>query len=209
MTDSAHLVSIQQGKIQTFKHADGAWTTGFHKTPVQGEVRVGIDGLEGDDQADKRYHGGADKALLAYSIDHTSFWQEEYGLAIPYGGFGENLSIENLTELDVCIGDRWSFGNVLLEVSQPRQPCWKLGRRWDRKDLPKLVIQNGRSGWYFRVVELGFLVPQQIKLVDRPFPNWSIQRANEVFYGKHEQHRSELAALPSLAESWKSSLSKT
>src|SRR6478672_2861545 len=154
------IVSIQVGCPVTYAQehpADGksrSWTTAFFKTPVSGSVSFRESGVAGDEQADRENHGGIDKAVLAYSADHYAFWRPHLSLPdMPHGGFGENLTIAGLDETTVCIGDRWRAGDVVVEVSQPRQPCWKMGRRWQIVDLPKQVIQNGKSGWYLRVVE--------------------------------------------------------
>ena len=95
----------------------------------------------------------------------------------------------------------------MLEVSQPRQPCWKLGRRWDRKDLPKLVVKNGRSGWYFRVVQEGELSEGELELVSRPNPEWSVFRASQVYFNAQSPDRAVLAGVPELASVWKLDLS--
>src|SRR6266478_1909237 len=128
------IVSIQVGQPTTYEYEgarDGKsrqWTTAFFKSPVAGSVHVGPMGLTGDQQADRENHGGLDKAILAYSTDHYAFWRPHLNLPeMPYGGFGENLTIAGLDETAVCIGDLWRAGQVLFEVSQPRQPCWKMG----------------------------------------------------------------------------------
>jgi len=124
---------------------------------------------------------------------------------MPYGAFGENLTIAGLSEKLVCIGDIFRIGEVIFEVSQPRQPCWKLARRWRMHELTGLVVRNGRSGWYLRVVEQGWIETQlPVTLIERPNPAWSIARANEIMY----RHRTdlyltlELANVPRLADSW-------
>ncbi|HWH70544.1 MAG TPA: MOSC domain-containing protein, partial [Candidatus Sulfotelmatobacter sp.] len=130
------LVSIQVGKPVTLGQADAAnpddrsWTTGFFKASVTGPVYVGKTNLEGDGQADLKNHGGVDKAICAYSKDHWAYWETEFSLHLANGAFGENFTIEGATERDVCIGDIYRCGGALLQVSQPRQPCWKLARRW-------------------------------------------------------------------------------
>src|SRR6185369_16771820 len=131
------IVSIQVGRPHKYEHdgaADGkkrTWTTAFWKSPVAGSVRFGSLGAAGDEQADRENHGGLDKAVLAYSADHYAYWRPHLNLTdMPHGGFGENLTIAGLDESGVCIGDRWQAGQVLFEVSQPRQPCLKMGRRW-------------------------------------------------------------------------------
>jgi MOSC domain-containing protein YiiM len=210
------IVSIQTGKAAAYLHpnqADGnsrEWTTAFFKTPVVCAVRVGPLGLDGDQQADRENHGGPDKALLAYSADHYSYWCEHLSLAdMPHGGFGENLTITGLTEETVCIGDTWRAGDVVFQVTQPRQPCWKMSRRWNVPDLAKQVIANGKSGWYLRVLQAGELAAgQPTELVARPHSKWTVARASQVMHhAKHDlAQASGLAALPELSAAWRQTL---
>jgi MOSC domain-containing protein YiiM len=209
---TATLCSIQIGTPQdygfegAFDPHDMPWKTGFFKAPVEGPVFVGATNLTGDGQADLQNHGGIDKAVLAYSADHYPHWRSE--LRVPdmaFGAFGENLSIAGLSEQLVCIGDIFRVGTVTFEVSQPRQPCWKLARRWRRHELASLVVRNGRSGWYLRVLEEGWIEARMpVELMDRPNPAWSIARANEILH----HHRTDLpltlalANVPGLAASW-------
>jgi MOSC domain-containing protein YiiM len=189
---------------------DRPWTSAIFKHPVQGEVRVGLTNLDGDGQADLSHHGGADKAVLAYSYDHYAPWCREWNAArVPSGAFGENLTVVGLAEDLVCIGDVWRIGNVQLQVSQPRQPCWKLARRWHIKDLALRVQRNGRTGWYFRVLKEGNLGPElPIELVFRPFHAWTVARANRIMHQRSEDliAVAELAALEPLSASWKRAL---
>jgi MOSC domain-containing protein YiiM len=210
------VVSIQVGQPTKYIHVrydDGkqeAWTTAFFKAPVTGPVQIGPQGVAGDAQADLENHGGVDKAVLAYSADHYPWWQARLGLTdIPYGGFGENLTIAGLEEHGVCVGDIWQAGEVTLQVSQPRQPCWKMSRRWQIADLARQVIQNGRSGWYLRVRSPGTLTaPAPIELVERPHPAWTVARASELMHHRQNDLASaaELAALPRLSAAWRESL---
>jgi MOSC domain-containing protein YiiM len=161
---SATLDSIQVGMPTSYGSEDAAnvhdkpWTTGFFKQPIEGLVFVGKTNIAGDGQADLYNHGGVDKAVLAYSADHYPKWREELRLPeMPHGAFGENLTIAGLNEGSVCIGDIFRIGPVTFEVSQPRQPCWKLARRWRMHELTGLVVRNGRSGWYLRVLEEGWI----------------------------------------------------
>jgi MOSC domain-containing protein YiiM len=216
MLRSPVVSSIQIGKPLSYGSADAvdphdrAWTTGFFKTPIEGPVFAGTTNLEGDGQADLENHGGVDKAVLAYSADHYPKWRRELGMPdMPHGAFGENLTIAGLSEEAVCIGDIFGIGTARFEVSQPRQPCWKLARRWRMHELLDMVIRNGRSGWYFRVVEPGLIGKQMpVTLLDRPNPEWSIARANEILY-RHQTDLAlarQLAAVPRLAESWSEEL---
>jgi MOSC domain-containing protein YiiM len=210
------LASINVGRVEHLGF-DGAaewfdepWTTGIFKRPVPGPIVVRLLGLEGDSQADRVNHGGPDKAICAYSVDHYEAWQRELGLTdFAAGAFGENLSIQGLAEREVCIGDTWALGDLLLQISQPRQPCWKLCRRWNIPDLAKQVIQNGRSGWYLRVREEGELTAgMALELEARPRPQWTVARANHVLY--HEPDNvvgmEELANLPELSHAWREEL---
>jgi MOSC domain-containing protein YiiM len=221
MNISGRVVSIQIGLPRTFGDADAAdqadrlWTTGFFKEPITGRVRFHATHLEGDGQADHKNHGGIDKAVLGYSAEHYPLWEAEFEQAklegdhLPHGGFGENLTIADLTEDAVCIGDRWQFGEVQLEVSQPRQPCWKIGRRWRMPDLTKRVLQTGRTGWYFRIVREGLAEPGDLVLLKRPNPEWSIARCNMIFYaGTDHEQLGKLANIPQLAEVWQKDIRK-
>ena len=177
---------------------------------MSGSVEFGESGVAGDEQADHEHHGGIDKAVLAYSADHYAYWRSHLNLPdMSFGGFGENLTISGLDETSVCIGDRWQAGSVVFEVSQPRQPCWKMGRRWQIIDLPKQVIQNGKSGWYLRVLNPGDLTSGiAIELVSRRRANWTIARASHLLY--HERDNvaglQELADLPELSRAWREEL---
>ena len=137
---------------------DATWTSGFHKTAVNGAVWLGYGGLRGDQQADTRHHGGVDKAVCVYAAEHFAHWQRLEGLHdLGPGGFGENFTTLGLLEAEVCIGDVYRVGEARVQVSQPRQPCWKLARRWRVKDLTAQVEQTGRTGFYFRVLRHGWV----------------------------------------------------
>lgn len=212
------LVSIQVGQPQWYEHpgredGDGSpelWQTAFYKEPVAGAVACYETGLAGDGVADHKNHGGPDKALLGYSVDHYGYWCDLLGIPeMPYGAFGENLSLSGQTEAEVCIGDVWRLGAIELQVSQPRQPCFKLGRRWNRPQLPKEVIREGKSGWYFRVLRTGSIeAGSALELIDRPHPEWTVQRASQTLYARPFERAAcaELASLPELSLSWREQL---
>lgn len=163
---------------------DQMWTTGFFKKPVPGPIWLGRSNLEGDGQADLQNHGGPEKAVNAYPIEHYRVWEGVLGVTeLPYGAFGENFTIHGLVEKDVCIGDVFSIGDALVQISQPRQPCWKLARRWRVKDLALKVQETGRTGWYFRVLREGAVDPgATLVLTERPCPQWNVALANEIMH---------------------------
>lgn len=210
------LLSIQVGLPRTVEPVDGdtsqkPWTTSFFKRPVSGPARVGKLGIEGDAVADTQVHGGADKAVCVYSADRWPYWRERLGLSDEFGpaAFGENFSVEGLDEETVCLGDRWRIGDAELEVSQPRQPCWKLARRWRVTKLALWTQETGYTGWYVRVTREGTVTAgNKIELLDRPLPRWTIDRANSVMYELRDDRdaNAELAALGPLSESWKRQL---
>ena len=198
------MVSLARGRPRDLDFRGSAWRSGIYKAVVAGPVRVGLTNLEGDGQADLRFHGGPDRAVLAYSADHYPAWRDELrALDLPFGAFGENLTIAGSDEATVCVGDVVRVGSTRLQVSQPRLPCWKLGRRFGIPDLPRRVLVTRRGGWYMRVLEEGVLeAGDVVELIDRPFPEWNVRRAIDVYLAPADDgDRSELAALP-LSELW-------
>ena len=131
--------------------------TGIFKEPVEGRIKVRKLNLEGDAQADLRVHGGVDKAVYGYPAEHYRTWSEELGRDLPFGQFGENLTVEGLLEDQVRIGDIYRIGTTRLQVSQPRTPCHKLAARMASEEFPFRFLQSGRSGFYLRVLEEGEL----------------------------------------------------
>lgn len=189
---------------------DKEWRTGFHKQPQEGPRWLGYQGFRGDEVADTRYHGGVDKAVCVYASEHLDYWRALPGLGeMASGAFGENLSTQGLTEEDACIGDIYQIGEALVQVSQPRQPCWKLARRWRVKDLAAQVERNGKTGFYFRVLQHGHVsAGDGIALRERVWPQWSIARSNAIMHhgeGGAEAAR-ELSECPLLSGSWKDGL---
>ncbi|MBN3560998.1 MOSC domain-containing protein [Aliamphritea spongicola] len=188
-------------------------SSAIHKIPVTGAVEVMELGLAGDEQADLRVHGGPHKAVHIYPREHYSDWQEALGYRAVLeeaGAFGENLSSRGLTEETVCMGDQYRIGSVLFEVSQGRQPCWKLNDRFDCKTMAKQVQDTRRTGWYFRVLEPGTLqAGDDIVLVSRPWPQWSLARFMGLIYdGVLDAPQLREALQLPLVESWEKLLKK-
>jgi MOSC domain-containing protein YiiM len=211
-----NVLSVQLGMPQAFGNGVssnpmfGRWTTGIFKSPFSGPVWLDKLNLKGDAQADLSVHGGPDKAVYAYPSIHYPDWRNELGFDdFPFGAFGENLTVEGADESQICIGDVHQIGNATIEVAQPRQPCWKLARKWTRPDLPARLVKSGRSGWYYRVLNEGHLqAGDEIVLLRRPFPQWTVRRANELLY-KASLHREEALALAeceALAVEWRNGI---
>lgn len=211
------LLSIQVGTPQTHGHADATepmdkpWVSGFFKSVVAGPVQVTRTQISGDGQADLVNHGGPDKAINVYPSEHLHYWQAELGLPLPPGAFGENFTVAGSLESDVCVGDVFRVGEVIVQVSQPRQPCWKLARRWRIKDLAARVERTGFTGWYLRVLQEGVVeAPAEFTLLERPHPEWSVALANEIMHHRKDDREAAhaLAQCPALSASWITSLSR-
>jgi MOSC domain-containing protein YiiM len=137
----------------------GRWvSTGIFKEPVEGPVAVAGINLDGDEQADLELHGGRDKAVYVYPAEHYSYWQQELGQALPWGMFGENLTVEGMPDEDeVAIGDRLRIGTATFVVTQPRLPCFKLGIRFNDAGMVRRFLEAARTGYYLRIETAGQL----------------------------------------------------
>jgi MOSC domain-containing protein YiiM len=214
----ARLVSIQVGLPRAYgregavEPMDRPWQTGFFKQPADGPRWLGKTNLDGDGQADLKNHGGEDKAVLAYALSHYPAWRDELRRAdLPHGAFGENFTVDGLSEGVVCVGDVYQVGDAVVQVSQPRQPCWKLAWRWRMKDLTARVERTGRTGWYVRVLTEGEVRPGLgLTLLERPFPAWTVSRASQVMRArKHDPVAAgDLAGCDALAASWRDRLAE-
>ncbi|MEO6368790.1 MAG: MOSC domain-containing protein [Steroidobacteraceae bacterium] len=183
------LTSVQAGPIAPL--GPNAVPSAFVKRAVTGPVRVARLGLEVDAQADRRVHGGLEKAVYAYPTAHYPAWAADFpelASRFVHGGFGENLSIDGLTEADLCVGDVHAIGTVRLQVCQPRQPCFKLALNFQNSRLPKAMVRNGRSGWYYRVLAPGTLqAGDAIQLVERPLPDFPFTALLDFLYSSDLQ----------------------
>ncbi len=156
-------------------------SSGIDKQARQGALWLGQNGLEGDEQGDRVYHGGPEKALHHYAAEHYPHWRDWYpGSPVPYavGAFGENVSTTGMSEREVHVGDVFRVGATLVQVSQGRQPCFRVNLRFGRPDAALALQASGYTGWYCRVLREGWLAAGDVfELVDRPCPEWSLARA--------------------------------
>jgi MOSC domain-containing protein YiiM len=204
----ATVLALLTGAVRPFARGE---SSAIAKLPRNGPVKIGFLGIQGDEQADPRYHGGPDKALHHYPFDHYAYWSQikpEHPLLRACGAFGENISTTGLGEDDVCIGDRFKLGSALLEISQGRQPCWKQGERMDWATLPALMVKNRLSGWYYRVIEEGVAQAGDVlTLVERPLPEWTVKRVfSLIIGGNHKRDPEDLGALinmEALSRGWR------
>jgi MOSC domain-containing protein YiiM len=205
------------GKPVPFR-SDGETSTIGSRVAPDGPIQLTVLGFAGDRVADPSVHGGPDKAVHFYPVEHYAEWRADFakgGLeAHPHlerlGGFGENISALGMTEDVVHIGDRFRIGSALVEISQGRQPCWKIDHHFQLRGMTAGVIRTGRSGFYFRVIEEGLVTAgDTIEQVERAKHGWTVERAFQMLIaGMHKAPGSdvalkELAALETLAENWR------
>jgi MOSC domain-containing protein YiiM len=171
---------------------------------------LGQTNLVGDGQAAVGIHGGPDKAVLGYAASHYPLWRLELEWPdLSFGAFAENFTLDGLSEETVCLGDVYAVGEAVVQVSQPRSPCWKIARRWQRPDLTERVEATGRTGWYHRVLQEGAVeAGQPVTLVERPFPEWNVRRVAATARNRKAEPAAaaELRALPALSAAWRHGL---
>jgi MOSC domain-containing protein YiiM len=204
------VLSVNIGKPQEHEWQGQLVRTAIFKRPVEGPVGVGALNLEGDQQADLTVHGGLDRAVYAYHHEHYAYWQSQLpDYPLTLGNFGENLTLEGLSEEAVHIGDQLQIGTALFTVTQPRSPCYKLGIRFAREDMTKRFYESRRFGFYLRVLRQGALqAGTGITVVNRDGNEVSVADVIRLFTGdSHDRNllgrALKVSALP---ERWRNRL---
>lgn len=205
------LESLNVGQPKKVLYNGREIQTGIYKEPVEHPLFLSKTNLEGDGQADLVHHGGEDKAVCVYSFDHYSYWEDALGVQLEPGAFGENLTIRGLTEENVFLGDVFQFGEAIVEVSQPRQPCFKLAMKHQVKDLPVQIQNTKFTGFYFRVLKEGRVSKEDgLELIESQANGVSITAANQIKY--HDTQNTEaikrILEVKALSDSWRSSFEK-
>jgi MOSC domain-containing protein YiiM len=196
------VLSVNVAQMRQIQRQGELVWTGIWKHPVTGPVAVRGVNVEGDDQGDRSVHGGPDKAVYAYAREDIDWWERELGKKLPDGIFGENLTLHGVDPASALVGERWRIGSVLLEVSEPRFPCWKLGVRFGDPLMLKRFAAARRTGTYLRIVEEGMLeAGDPVEPVSRPAHQLTIAD----FVHAYLEDRSQLPRLliPEVAESWR------
>jgi MOSC domain-containing protein YiiM len=198
------ITSINVGLPQELTTKTKTYETSINKAPISERLFLSKLNIDGDQQADLDNHGGEDKAVCVYSLDHYPFWEKELGMKLEAASFGENLTVKGLTEKAVHIGDTFQFGEAVVQVSQPRQPCFKLAEKWNTPKLPLRVQQTGFSGYYFRVLQEGWISKEDgLELIQEHPAKPTIEHINHILY--HDKNNSEairqILSVDELAES--------
>jgi len=209
------VLSVQIGKIKTIKDdsmKEKSWQTGAFKEPVSNSIEVKKLGVIGDEISDLIHHGGVNKSVFANSYENYPLWAEFLKKdSLEFGALGENITFSKIKEEDVCIGDIHQIGEVLLEVSQPRQPCWKLSKMNNIEKFKEFIYDTNRTGWYYRVLNEGTISKDDdVVLVKRLEDDISIFLANDILKEplKYEQQTKQLINLDILSDAFKKSLIK-
>jgi MOSC domain-containing protein YiiM len=207
---AARVMSLNVGQPRAIQLRDRTVLTSIFKSPVQDRRSVVGHNIDGDRQSDLTVHGGPYKAVYCYPSEHYPYWREQLPDAeLPYGIFGENLTTEGLLEGTVYIGDRFRVGSAILQVTQPRMPCYKLGLRFNRADIVKRFWLSGRPGIYFSVVEEGSVaVGDPIQLVTTAAPDGiTVENVVRLYRGQESDPELLARALRApLYGSWKQEL---
>jgi MOSC domain-containing protein YiiM len=197
-------MSVNVGGVREIQWLGQTWTTAIWKTPVDGRVALKGVNLVGDDQADRQVHGGADKAVYAYAREDDAWWELQLGRAVEPGSFGENLTLAGVAVTDAVIGERWEVGSALLEVSQPRIPCFKLGARMNDPDFPPRFAAAGRPGAYLRILEEGDVgAGDSVRVMHRPAHGVTVAEVSQVYHRHGHAGVERLLGAPELAEGWR------
>jgi MOSC domain-containing protein YiiM len=203
MLTNGRVLSVNVGRARAFEYNRRPARSAIWKTPVAGRIAARGVNLEGDEQADRKAHGGLDKAVYAYAVEDLHWWEQELARPLAYGGFGENLTTEGIAVNDALVGERWEIGTTVLEVSEPRVPCWRLGVRMGDQMLVRRFTEALRPGTYLRIIREGDLgAGDEIHVVHRPDHDLTIRDVFRI-YTRDRNEVERLVAIPQLPESWR------
>jgi MOSC domain-containing protein YiiM len=199
----SRIISVNVGAARLVEFRDHTVSTGIYKSPVAGPVRVEGVNVAGDDQADRRVHGGMHKAVYAYASEDYEWWSRKLGRAVGAGTFGDNLTTETVDLGDAVVGQRWRINDVVLEVSEPRMPCYKLGIRMEDPDFPVAFAAADRPGSYLRIIEEGSLTAgDRIEIGPPPSHGLTVADIARI-YSRDRHEAGRLLEAAELSEPWR------
>src|SRR5262245_2027490 len=202
-TSAGRVLSVNVGTVRDFEYGGRPARSAIWKSPAVGRIAVRGVNLAGDDQADRKAHGGPDKVVYAYAVEDVRWWQQQIGRSLEYGEFGENLTTEGIAVNDALVGERWQIGSAVLEVSEPRIPCWRLGVRMNDKMFPRRFTEALRPGTYLRIVVEGDIgAGDEIRRVDRPDHDLTIRDVFRI-YTRDRAEVERLLTVPRMSDSWR------
>jgi MOSC domain-containing protein YiiM len=200
---TGRVLSVNVGGVREFEYNGRPARSAIWKSPAVGRIAVRGVNLAGDDQADRKAHGGPDKVVYAYAVEDARWWQQQLVRALASGEFGENLSTEGIEVNDALVGERWRVGTTVLEVSEPRIPCWRLGVRMNDKMFPRRFTEALRPGSYLRLIVQGTVgAGDEIRVIERPAHGLTIRDVFRIYTRDHGEIE-RLLTVPQMSESWK------
>jgi MOSC domain-containing protein YiiM len=199
---SGNLLSVNVGSPREIEWLGRREATSIWKSPADGRVLVRGVNVAGDDQADREFHGGPDKAVYAYAREDTAWWEREIGRELVHGNFGENLTVSGVDVTGAVVGERWEIGSTVLEVAQPRIPCWKLGARMEDASFPVHFAAAGRPGAYLRIVEEGEIgAGDEVRVGEKPAHGLTVGDVARIYH-QERARASTLLGAPELCSDW-------
>ncbi len=203
MPTNGRVLSVNVGRARPFVYNGRPAKSAIWKLPVVGRIVARGVNLEGDDQADRKAHGGPDKAVYAYAVEDLRWWEEKLGRSLPYGQFGENLTTEGIEVNSALVGERWEIGSTVLEVSEPRVPCWRLGVRMDDPTFPRRFSDALRPGAYLRIIVEGNVgAGDEIRVTSKPLHDLTIRDFLRI-YTRDRDEVERLVSIPGISEDWR------
>lgn len=205
---TGRVLSVNVGQIRDFDYNGRPAKSAIWKSPVAGRVAASGVNLAGDDQADRKAHGGRDKAIYAYAVEDYQWWESELGRALDYGEFGDNLTLQGMDVTGALVGERWQVGSTLVEVSEPRIPCWRFAVRMQDPQFPRRFTAASRPGTYLRILTEGEVgAGDEIRVHSRPDHDLTIGEFFRIF-SRDQDELGRLLSVPEVSTSWKEWIEK-
>ncbi|WP_163051583.1 MOSC domain-containing protein [Bacillus cereus] len=211
MANEYQLLSLNIGLSKEVTYGGKVIHTGINKKQVKEPVYLSFVKFNGDGQADLVHHGGVDKAVCVYTGDHYPYWEKELNQDLVYGAFGENITVSGMSEEDVCIGDTFELGQAIVQVTQPRQPCFKLAKKYNIPKLPLYFQETGYTGFYFRVLKEGWVSSvDTLKRLQSDPKGVSVAFANRIMHKEKQNIEGvkRILEVNALSNSWRKSFEK-
>ncbi|MEB8804404.1 MOSC domain-containing protein [Bacillus cereus] len=211
MSNEYQLLSLNIGLPKEVTYGAKVIHTGINKKQVKEPVYLSFVKFNGDGQADLVHHGGVDKAVCVYTGDHYPYWEKELNQDLVYGAFGENITVSGMSEEDVCIGDTFELGQAIVQVTQPRQPCFKLAKKYNIPKLPLYFQETGYTGFYFRVLKEGWVSSvDTLKRLQSDPKGVSVAFANRIMHKEKQNIEGvkRILEVNALSNSWRKSFEK-
>lgn len=205
------IKDIYAGKEEELQKKNRTYKTSYRKKSIQEAQYVNSLGLEEDNQSDKEVHGGVDRAICVFTQGAYDFFKEKHNIELPTCALGENITLLECNDSDVCVGDVYSCGEAVFEVTQPRQPCWIISSILGIKKLTALIVKEGKSGFYLRVIKEGKISKDdEFKLLERKYEKLNIEYLNKCYYNAkdNQEQIKEILECKELSDSYRVDLQK-